>query len=200
MRHLFFYEKYLNFAQLKFILRVMSFSDIYKIPFKDLEQGKVHRFEFEVDNDFFKHYEYSQYKEGSVKVLVDLVVNPDNLVLDFYLSGKVKVVCDVCLGEFFHPIDYHTTLYVKLGDYNTDWFDYDDEIVIDRADTNLFIAKHIYDFINLALPIKKVHPPDENGNPTCDPFMLEKLRELSPSHEEDQDIDPRWEQLKNLLN
>ncbi len=180
----------------------MSFFDIYNIPFKDLEQGRIHKFEFDVNNDFFENFEYSEYKEGQVKVLVELTINPDNLVLEFYLSGKIKVVCDVCLGEFFHPIDYHTTLYVKFGDYNTQWFDYDQEIVINRAESNINIAKHIYDFINLALPIKKVHPLDQNGRPTCDPVMLEKLDELKPGHheEKEQDIDPRWEQLKKLLN
>ncbi len=181
----------------------MSFFDLYNIPFKDLEQGKLHKFEFDVDNEFFKNYEFSEYKEGRVKVLVELMINPDNLVLDFYLSGEVRVVCDVCLDEFLHPLDYHTTLYVKLGTYNTDWFDYDQEIVIDRSESVINIAKHIYDFINLALPIKKVHPLDENGNPTCDPQMLQKLEELKPGHHQQEsleDIDPRWEQLKKLLN
>ncbi len=195
-----FCENYFNFAQLN-SCGLMSFFDLYNIPFKDLEPGKLHRFEFDVDNEFFANFQYSQYKEGQVKVLVELMINPDNLVLDFYLSGKVKVVCDICLDEFFHPIDYHTTLYVKLGTFNTDWFDYDQEIVIDRTESTINVAKHIYDFINLALPIKKVHPLDENGNPTCDPVMLKKLEELKPGHHQDQDnIDPHWEQLKNLLN
>ncbi len=30
----------------------------------------------------------------------------------------------------------------------------------------------------LALPIKRVHPDDREGNSTCDPVMLKKLEEL----------------------
>jgi len=183
----------------------MSFIDLYNIPFKDLSQGKVHKFEFEVNEEFFQNFDYSEYKEGQVKIVVDLVVNPNNLVLDFYLYGQVKVVCDVCLSEFFHPIKYYTTLYVKLGNFNTDWFDYDQEIVIDRSEVNINIAKHIYDFINLALPIKKVHPLDSDGKPTCDPFMLKMLEELSPgtnkeNNSQSNNLDSRWDALRKLLN
>ncbi len=180
----------------------MPYLDIYTIPFKDLDQGVTHRFEFKVDDEFFKHFPYSELKHGSVDVTVELVINPDNLILDFYLKGQVEVQCDVCLDYFMHPVDYHTRVYVRLSSFTTDWFDYDEEIFLSREETRINVAKHIYDFINLALPIKKVHPPDEDGNPTCDPEMLRKLEELTPAHHhtDEDEIDPRWEGLKNLLN
>ncbi len=177
----------------------MPYLDTYTIPFKNLDQGKTHKYEFQVDDEFFKQFEYSEIKHGNLTVLVDLTVNPDNLVLDFTVKGEVEVQCDRCLDYFMHPVDFQTRMYVRFAEFSTQWFDYDEEIYISREETRINIAKHIYDFINLALPMKKVHPPDENGNPTCDPLMLEKLEELKPKHHEDE-IDPRWSALKDLLN
>lgn len=179
--------------------RKMSFLDLYTIPFKNLDQGVVHKFDFEVDDQFFENFPYSELKHGNLDVTVELMVNPDNLVLDFYIKGQVEVQCDRCLDYFMYPIDYKSRLYVRFSDFTTDWFDYDDEIFLSREETRINIAKHIYDFINLALPIKKVHPLDENGNPTCDPEMLKKLEELSPAKEQEQDIDPRWQVLRDML-
>jgi uncharacterized metal-binding protein YceD (DUF177 family) len=60
------------------------------------------------------------------------------------------------------------------------------------------IKQHLYEFIHLALPIKRVHPDDASGNSTCDPVMLEKLHEMSI---EDEKInDSRWDDLKKLMN
>ncbi len=178
----------------------MSFLDIYTILFKNLDQGTIHNYKFEVDDEFFKQFEYSEIHHGKLDIDVNLTVNPDNLVLDFYLKGEVEVQCDRCLDYFMFPIDKKTRLYVRLADFSTDWYDYDDEIFLSRDETRINVAKHIYDFINLALPIKKVHPLDENGNPTCNPEMLKKLEELSPNKEHNkEEIDPRWQALKDLL-
>jgi len=60
------------------------------------------------------------------------------------------------------------------------------------------LQQHIYEFIHLALPIRRVHPDDKKGNSTCDPIMLKKLEELVI--DEDVDNDPRWDELKRLMN
>jgi hypothetical protein len=43
-----------------------------------------------------------------------------------------------------------------------------------------------------------VHPDDNNGKSTCDPVMLKKLEELII--EEETEYDPRWNELKKLMN
>lgn len=62
----------------------------------------------------------------------------------------------------------------------------------------LDLQQQIYEFIMLALPIRRVHPVDKNGNSTCDPVMLKKLDELIV--DEEKDTDPRWDELKKLMN
>ncbi|NJX17426.1 DUF177 domain-containing protein, partial [Tamlana crocina] len=61
--------------------------------------------------------------------------------------------------------------------------------------------QYIYELIVLAVPSKRVHPGVLDG--TLKSEVLEKLDELSPREKEikaEEDIDPRWEKLKNLLN
>ena len=62
----------------------------------------------------------------------------------------------------------------------------------------LDLQQHLYEFIHLALPIKRVHPGDKNGKSTCDPVMLKKLEELIV--EEEKEERPRWDELKKLMN
>ena len=54
----------------------------------------------------------------------------------------------------------------------------------------------------LSVPLKRVHPGVEDG--TLDSDVLDKLEELSISNNEkksdEDEIDPRWDKLKNLLN
>jgi uncharacterized metal-binding protein YceD (DUF177 family) len=50
------------------------------------------------------------------------------------------------------------------------------------------------------LPIKRVHPLDKKGNSTCDKDVLNKLEEFITEEEKDEEenIDPRWDNLKNI--
>jgi uncharacterized metal-binding protein YceD (DUF177 family) len=49
----------------------------------------------------------------------------------------------------------------------------------------------------LALPIRKIHPNDSDGKSKCNPAMLQKLNDLRA---EEPESDPRWDQLKKLMN
>jgi uncharacterized metal-binding protein YceD (DUF177 family) len=46
------------------------------------------------------------------------------------------------------------------------------------------------------VPIRKVHPDDENGESTCDPEIIKRI--TTEEKEESEGVDPRWEALKNL--
>jgi uncharacterized metal-binding protein YceD (DUF177 family) len=77
--------------------------------------------------------------------------------------------------------------------------DIDPDIISVPADEHeLDLQQQIYEFIMLALPIKRVHPADINRKSTCDPVMLKKLEELMI--EEEKENDPRWDELKKLMD
>jgi len=177
--------------------KLMPYLDQYIIPFKNLEQGQ-HRYVFEVNDKFFEQFPYSEIKKGNLFVQVDLEVNPNSLYLNFEINGTVEVQCDRCLGYFDYPVDYKNHLLVKFSDHTSNILDIDDQMFLDKEEGRINVAKHIYDYIHLSLPMKKVHPLDQEGNPTCDPQMLQKLEELKPK--EHTEPDPRWSGLKELLD
>jgi uncharacterized metal-binding protein YceD (DUF177 family) len=39
------------------------------------------------------------------------------------------------------------------------------------------LVSFFYEYIHLALPIKRIHPDDEKGNSTCNPEMIRKLND-----------------------
>ncbi len=169
-------------------------SRTYTIPLSGLKEGR-HNIDFEIDNEFFELFEDSEIKEGSLIANIVIDKLSSHLDINIRISGKVSICCDRCLEMFLHPIDCKNRLLVKFGKSMDET---DPDIISVSPDENeLDLKQHIYEFMHLALPIRRVHPVI-NGKSTCDPVMLKKLEEHIT--EEDKKNDPRWDDLKKLLN
>ncbi len=170
-------------------------SGTYTIPLSGLKEGR-HNIDFEIDNKFFEKFEESEVKEGSLVANIALDKMSAHADLAIRISGTVRVCCDRCLEMFSHPVFCENRLLVKFGQ-NQDETD-PDILYLPFGESELDMQQHLYEFIMLALPIKRVHPNDEEGNSTCDPIMLKKLDELIV--DEESETDPRWDELKKLMN
>ena len=168
----------------------------FVIPFKGLSIGK-HNFVFDIDDKFFDDYEQSEITKGKIHVEVDLDKRTNLLELYFTLAGNVMITCDRCLDEFKMPIEFTTEMFIKFGDVTEEQTD--EIIVLSHNEFELDVAQYIYEFVHLSLPYKRVHPNDSKGRSTCNEEMLKKLEEYI-IREKDEDNDPRWDDLKNLLN
>ena len=164
----------------------------YHIQFVGLEPGN-HQFEFDVNDSFFEHFEFSQIQQGKVHVTVDLEKSERMMVLDIALEGEVVVTCDRCTNEFEFPLSDSQRLIVKLGAEYME--ESEDVVVIPETEYKFDLSPYIYEFIHLALPARLLHPDDEDGNSTCDPDMLKLLEKLTPTEDS---VDPRWEALRKL--
>ena len=73
-------------------------------------------------------------------------------------------------------------------------------MIIGKDDHEIEVGQFMYEFIILALPVKRIHPTDSNGNSSCNPDMLEKLNahRAKESDQKDQ-TDPRWDALKGII-
>ncbi|MGB5170172.1 YceD family protein [Eudoraea sp.] len=169
----------------------------YRIPFAGLKQGK-HKFEFELDKTFFDSFDYYEFNEVALNLTV--VLNRMSTVLEFEMEaiGTVNVNCDLTNEPFDQEIEANLELLVKFGEkFNDD----DDEIlIIPHGEHQVNIAQYVYEMIVLAVPLKRIHPGVLDGTMTSE--ALKKLEELQPkeSKEKNEDnIDPRWDALKNLL-
>ncbi len=173
----------------------MSILSFYNVAFKGLSQGK-HIFDYEVDDKFFREFEGGLVDEGKVNVRLTLEKQSALMVLWFDLKGTIKVQCDRCLEMYDQPIESQDRIFVKFGE--KEFNEGDDVIWVSTNDYQLNMAQLIYEYIGLAIPIKRIHPDDENGNSTCDPEMIEKLSKYVI--EEDEQPNSVWDDLKKLLD
>lgn len=168
----------------------------YVIQFASLSLGQ-HEYQFEIGDKFFENLDYSEIKQANIIIDVKLLKQSTMMILESEISGTVKVNCDVCTGEFDLPIEGNYRLIVKVGGHETG--DEDDDIITIAANEHqLDLRQYFYEYITLLVPIKRVHPEDENGNPTCDKNTLNKLKNFLTDQEPQDPIDPRWNDLKKI--
>ena len=167
----------------------------YGIPISGLKEGR-HLIDFEIGKEFFEQFEDSEVKEGSLLANIEMDKRSSHLDLVIRISGNIRICCDRCLEMYLQPVICENRLLVKLGKSIEDG---DPDIISVPIDEyELDLKQHLYEFIYLALPIKRIHPNDLNGNSTCDPEMLMKISEHII--EEGVTNDPRWDDLKKLMN
>lgn len=157
-----------------------------------------HQFNFDLGNSFFQRLEHSDISGGELEANVLLDKKHGVLSLHFELIGKVDVICDRCLDIYAENINVKETMFVKLGDEAGEINE--NVILISRDEHELVIDQYLLEFIVLALPIKKIHPDNPDGKSGCNPEMIEKLnRHLAKGNNIDKDHDPRWDDLKKLI-
>ncbi len=171
----------------------------FLIPFIGLKLGK-HSFEYQINNKFFENFDFDEYENSEIKV--DLVFDKKStfMELNFKHKGLVNVACDTT-GEMFDlPIKGKMRLVVQFGEeFNND---NDELLIIQHGEHQLDISQYIYEMIVLSVPIKRMHPGIKDG--TLQSEALEKLNELRVKEvkkevTQEEDIDPRWDKLKQLL-
>jgi uncharacterized metal-binding protein YceD (DUF177 family) len=171
----------------------------FTIPFVGLKQGR-HQFEYEIDNKFFEHFEYDEFNSADIKVDVLLDKKSTMMEFTFNASGTVNVYCDLTNEPYDQPIDSELFLVVKFGEEYND--ENEDLLILPHGEFEVNVQQYIYELIVLAVPSKRVHPGVLDGSLKSE--VLEKLEQLSPREKEEikaeEDIDPRWDKLKNLLN
>jgi len=170
----------------------MDYLKQFKIPYAGLALGE-HKFEYDIDNQLFEHFGNTFLKTNNLHVDLLFKKQETMLILGFNAKGAFEVICDRCAGEFELPVAGNWELILKLGDEDKELSD--NMVMINRNAHEINISQYIYEFTTLLLPQRKVHPPDEKGNSTCDEKtvdIIEKLANKQP------DADPRWEALKKL--
>jgi len=173
---------------------VASILGAYSISYKGLKLGK-HSFDFEINNDFFAEFPEGEVKEGTLTAKVMMNKQNNLLEFDIVIKGKVKVTCDRCLEQFFLPIEYKGFLVAKIG--NEEVEDQADIIFLTEDDHEVNLAQYLYESIHLSLPLKRYHGLKGSRIEDCDQEMLKYIK----FEDDDQaEVDPRWQALKDLLN
>ncbi len=169
----------------------------YNVRFAGLKEGK-HHFDYHVDNQFFiDRFQYKEFNNAQVDVHLLLHKKSTMLELFFTVEGTVNVNCDVTNIPYDQPLQGKLELVVKCSDFEEE--ENEEILVLPHGTNELNVGHYIYEAVVLAVPYKKVHPKVIDG--TMDSPILDKLEELSPGYpSENEETDPRWDQLKELLN
>lgn len=154
--------------------------DGYKVDLKGMATDTV-SYRWQADNDFFSAVQGSDIKQGLLDVALRVKRTSGAYELEFQLQGEVEVTCDRCLESMNQPIDAFCTLRVVMGE---DFVDDGDVVVVPEREGFINVAWNIYEFAALQIPLRHVHPDCEA---------------LSESSEEEK-VDPRWAELKKLIN
>jgi len=117
--------------------------------------------------------------------------------LAFRIKGKVELICDRCLGKYDQDIEQDTYVFIKFGEGSSE--EGDDVFWVSPEEHQFNIAQLLYEYIVLSIPVKHVHPDDENGESTCNKEMLKQLEKYS-SGRKVSGTDKRWEVLGKLKN
>ena len=171
----------------------------FLIPFVGLKLGK-HHFEYQINNAFFEHFEYDEFQNSDIKVAVVLDKKSNMLELGFKHKGTVNVPCDLTGEDFDLPIKGKMKLIVRFGEaFNND---NEELLILPFGEFEIDIIQYIYEMIALSVPLKRVHPGVKDGSLKTE--ALEKLNELQvkevdKKENKEEDIDPRWDKLKQLL-
>lgn len=162
----------------------------YKIDLLKVKGADVHN--FEIDSAFFNAFEESTIKDGhiSIKVTIERTGNTFPTIIEG--EGTVKLDCDRCLRTIDFPTKSRLELIVKLSETQKE--DEDEIVYVPAGEAVFYMAQHIYDMVYLSLPIRKTCE-EANIPEGCDPKVIEKLN----SKDDDDNDDPRWEKLKDLL-
>ena len=162
----------------------------YTIPIKGLGIG-IHHFKFDLDKTFFSHFKESPIQDGDIQVDLELDKRPEMMILNFTTKGFFQTPCDRCLEEIPLPIGGIHQLVLKIAEVpGTE----DDTIVyITQALTEFNVAKYVYEFVILSIPLVKVDEKDH----VCDPEVM-KFLEREQEDEEEQSSNPIWDALKGF--
>lgn len=177
---------------------MVDFKD-FRIAFSGLKLG-YHNFELSLGTAFFKEFEALSSEGGDLKVDIQLEKQERMLIFDFNIQGTIDLVCDRCLEVYAQKLNIDKTLYVKLQSGVSGLVEEsDDVILIPDQESDFDVSQYIYEFISLALPMRRIHGVDDEGNDLCNLEMIELLEERKSTPEENEkEIDPRWDALKKL--
>ena len=157
---------------------------------------KQHEFRFSLGKSFFDEFGKDLLEEGNFEALVTLDKHETFIGGDFKVSGTAKLICDRSLEPFDYPLE---TAHKIVFKYGTEEMEVTDEIVtIPHDKVSLDVGQYLYEFIALALPLKRIHPKYQQEDDENDEVEGKVIYTTSTESENESEADPRWEILKNL--
>lgn len=173
----------------------MAIVDTQKLTFdiQEIPEGQSHK-SVHLPEDYF------ELKEGARLLNADVSVSfyrTDHFVkVSFEIDSSVELTCDRCLETFPEKIDGSFDILFEPGAVEETETVKSAVRQIPSEELVLNIEEEVRDTIILNIPAKKIHPKYYDGDGNPEDFGIARFGDIEP--EEEQKIDPRWEELKKL--
>jgi len=92
----------------------MQFLNQFVISFTGLKEGE-HEYKFELENEFFEHFEYNDFNSCKIEATVILNKKSNLLEFNFYSKGKINLNCHVSNEPFEYSQKHNMKLVVKFS-------------------------------------------------------------------------------------
>lgn len=174
----------------------------YDIHIAGLE-NKRYEYDFTSDDSFFAALEQELIQHGTVQAHLVLDRSETMIRLDFHITGIVEQTCDRSLDCYDESVDTQQVMLLKFGDHNEEL---SDEIeLIERNTATINVARYIFEFISLSLPMKRLHPrfrdeDDEEGEAQNGKVIYRSDSDGTDDEAGQSTVDPRWAALRKLNN
>ncbi|MBN8578777.1 MAG: DUF177 domain-containing protein [Cytophagales bacterium] len=157
--------------------------------------NKAHHFNYRLEKGFFELYGTEAISDGRFEVSVILDKKETFIEVEFKISGLAALVCDRTLEPFDFPIQETRKVVFKYGDEPQELSD--EIVIIARDEASIDLGQYLYEYIALAIPMKKLHPRFATETDS-DTGLIYSTATNNEEKDEVEPIDPRWEKLKNL--
>lgn len=159
---------------------------------------KQHEFEFNIDNRLFGLYEHSLIEKGTGTCKLILDKTATMMTLNFTIEVTVELLCDRSLDPYDFPIHLEERLIIKFGEEN---YSLSEDVIVIKSDSaSIDVSEYIYEYISLAVPLKKLHPRFQDEEDDSDEPELIYTSETDPENDDNDDNNdnPLWDALKKL--
>jgi len=163
----------------------------FSLPVKGLKTG-MHHFEFHIGRYFFSHFPDTTINDGDFVVRVQLEKRPDLLIFELDISGNLTQECDRCMNIIDIPVEGKHKMIMKFSEE-----EYEDEdiVYISENEHEINIAKYLYEYIHLCIPIRKVRDCEAENYKFCNKKVLEYIINAKSKEEEGNRL---WDAFKDI--
>jgi uncharacterized metal-binding protein YceD (DUF177 family) len=161
----------------------------YRVHIAGLSE-KVHSLSFDIGEDFFERYGRELVPSGRLMAAVELDKRETLMIARFRIRGSLRLVCDRTLEAYDYPVEIDRNVHFKFGEV---YQEINDEIIVVRKDADtLDLGQFMYEFIALAVPMKKLHPRLAGAEGDTEGVVY------STTADSAEGTDPRWEILRKI--
>lgn len=170
----------------------------FEIAWQGLKPG-LHQYTYDIGERFFDNGVELDFSEPDLHVRLNFNKENGFFLLEFQVTGSVLLPCDRCGDLFRMEIWDEFKLLVKLADLekNEQQEPDADVVFISRAETVLDVREWVYEYVILSIPLQRLHPNLQNGQPGCNAEALKYLNNISVAEDDSAESDI-WKDLKDL--